>query len=53
MSKHIAPVWEEIFGCHILVSNFILGGLYGYSGGSVISIWKKPPLYGVSAGPSI
>ena len=38
ISKHIAPVWEEILGCHILVSNYILGGLYGYSLGILISI---------------
>jgi hypothetical protein len=42
-----------MFGCQIFVSNFIFGGLYGYSGGNAISIWKKPPLYGVSSGPSI
>ena len=29
ISKQIAPVWLEIFGCQILVSNFIFGGLYG------------------------
>ncbi len=49
----MAPVCEEIFGCHILVSNFIFGGLYGYSGGSTISIWNTPPSYGVPSGPSI
>jgi len=38
MSRQIAPVCEEILGCQIFVSNFILGGLYGYSGGRVISI---------------
>lgn len=43
ISRQIAPVCEEIFGCHILVSNFIFGGLYGYSGGSTISTWKTPP----------
>jgi hypothetical protein len=26
MSKQIAPVWLEMFGCQILVSNFIFGG---------------------------
>lgn len=51
MSRHMAPVWDEILGCHILVSNFIFGGLYGYSGGNRISIWKTPPLYDVSSGP--
>ena len=29
ISKQIAPVCELIFGCHILVSNFIFGGLKG------------------------
>jgi hypothetical protein len=29
ISKQIAPVCELIFGCQILVSNFILGGLKG------------------------
>lgn len=27
ISRQIAPVCEEMFGCHIFVSNFILGGL--------------------------
>jgi len=31
MSRQIAPVCELILGCHIFVSNFILGGLNGYS----------------------
>jgi hypothetical protein len=26
MSRQIAPVWLEMFGCQILVSNFIFGG---------------------------
>ena len=43
MSRQIAPVWELILGCHILVSKRILGGLYGYSAGKTISIWKSPP----------
>lgn len=49
----MAPVWDEILGCHILVSNFILGGLYGYYGGNWISIWYTPPWYTVSSGPLI
>ena len=48
MSRQIAPVWELIFGCHIFVSNFILGGLNGYSPGIVMSTMKVPPSYGVS-----
>lgn len=51
ISRHIAPVCDEILGCQILVSNFILGGLYGYYGGKVISTWKTPPSYGVPCGP--
>jgi hypothetical protein len=32
LTKQImAPVWELIFGCQILVMNFILGGSKGYS----------------------
>jgi hypothetical protein len=27
ISRQIAPVYEDMFGCHILVSNYILGGL--------------------------
>lgn len=42
ISKQIAPVYDEILGCHILVSNYILGGLYGYSFGILISIWYLP-----------
>lgn len=30
ISRQIAPVCDEMFGCHILLINFILGGLYGY-----------------------
>jgi hypothetical protein len=28
MSKQMAPVWEEMLGCQIFVSNFILPYLY-------------------------
>ena len=38
ISKQMAPVWLEILGCQILVSNFIFGGLYGYSFVKTISI---------------
>jgi len=27
ISRQIAPVYEDMFGCQILVSNFIFGGL--------------------------
>ena len=27
MSRQIAPVCEDMFGCHILVSNCIFGGI--------------------------
>jgi len=43
ISRQMAPVCEDMLGCHILVSNFIFGGLYGYSGGRLISTWKTPP----------
>ena len=51
MSKQMAPVCEEIFGCHILVSNCIFGGTYGYLSGILMSIWKVPPSYTLSSGP--
>ena len=34
MSRQMAPVWDETFGCHMRVSNFILGGSKGYCLGS-------------------
>ena len=33
MSRQIAPVTELMLGCHIFVSNFILGGTNGYRSG--------------------
>lgn len=53
MSKHMAPVTEEIFGCQILVMNRTLGGLKGYVSGTLISSMNFPPSYGVSGGPAI
>lgn len=29
ISKQITPVYDDTFGCHIFVANYILGGLYG------------------------
>jgi len=43
MSRQMAPVTLETFGCQILVSNFIFGGWYGYSSGITMSIWNFPP----------
>ena len=63
MSRQIAPVCDEMLGCHTLVSNFIynlvksellfvrlvtFGGLKGYSCGISMSTMKVPPSYGVS-----
>ena len=48
MSRQMAPVYELIFGCQILVSNFIFGGLNGYSDGIMMSTMNVPPSYGVS-----
>lgn len=53
MSKHMAPVADEMFGCHIFVINLTLGGLNGYVSGTLISTWNVPPSYGVSGGPAI
>jgi hypothetical protein len=33
MSRQIAPVFEEMFGCQILVVNLIFGGSKGYAVG--------------------
>jgi hypothetical protein len=35
-----------LFGCHIGVSNFILGGRRGYCGGNERRALKNPPRYG-------
>jgi len=51
LTKQMAPVWELIFGCHILVMNFIFGGSKGYSLGISMSTSKTPPSYGVPSGP--
>jgi hypothetical protein len=51
LTKQIAPVWELIFGCQILVMNFIFGGSKGYSFGIRMSTSKTPPSYGVPSGP--
>jgi len=53
ISRQIAPVYELMFGCQIFVSNFIFGGLNGYSDGISMSTRNVPPEYGVSAGPKI
>lgn len=53
ISRQIAPVTEDIFGCHILVINLTFGGLNGYVSGTLISRTKLPPSYGVSGGPAI
>jgi hypothetical protein len=53
MSRQIAPVTEETFGCQILVTNRTLGGLKGYVSGILISNWNLAPSYGVSGGPAI
>lgn len=43
MSRHIAPVTELMFGCHIFVKNRTFGGLNGYVSGIFISSLKFPP----------
>ena len=53
LTRQIAPVWEDILGCQILVLNFILGGSKGYCLGIRISISNIPPSYGVPCGPFI
>uniref|UniRef100_A0A1A9X066 Uncharacterized protein n=1 Tax=Glossina brevipalpis TaxID=37001 RepID=A0A1A9X066_9MUSC len=53
MSKQMAPVADDIFGCQILVTNRIFGGLKGYVSGTLISSINVPPSYGVSGGPTI
>lgn len=53
MSKQIAPVTDDIFGCHILVINRTFGGLNGYVSGTLISNKNLPPSYAVSGGPAI
>ena len=47
----VHTVWLLTFGCHTLVSNFIIGGRKGYSPGILISILYVPPSYGVPGGP--
>jgi len=44
-------VCELTLGCHSRVSNFITGGLKGYSAGILMSTTYLPPAYGVSGGP--
>jgi len=44
ISRQIAPVTELIFGCHIFVSKFTLGGLNGYVSGILIVNLKTPPI---------
>ena len=34
MSKQMAPVTEDMFGCHILVTKRTFGGLNGYVSGT-------------------
>uniref|UniRef100_A0A1A9V7I4 Uncharacterized protein n=1 Tax=Glossina austeni TaxID=7395 RepID=A0A1A9V7I4_GLOAU len=53
MSKQIAPVTDDMLGCHILVAKRIFGGLKGYVSGTLISSINVPPSYGVSGGPTI
>lgn len=52
-TKQIAPVCDDIFGCHILVINIIFGGSNGYCFGMTMSISNTPPSYTVSNGPLI
>ena len=42
-TRQMAPVLEEMLGCQILVTNFILGGSKGYDDGIWMSILKTPP----------
>ena len=49
----MAPDWEEMLGCQILVTKRILGGSKGYEAGIWMSILKTPPWYGVPSGPMI
>jgi hypothetical protein len=44
ISKQIAPVSDEIFGCQIFVSNLSLGGANGYWDPKIISITNQPPV---------
>uniref|UniRef100_A0A1B0BX29 Uncharacterized protein n=1 Tax=Glossina palpalis gambiensis TaxID=67801 RepID=A0A1B0BX29_9MUSC len=53
ISKHTAPVTEDTFGCHILVTKRTLGALKGYLSGTLISSANFPPSYGVPGGPAI
>ena len=47
----VLTVWLLTLGCHTFVSNFIIGGLKGYSPGILTSIVYVPPSYGVPGGP--
>ena len=49
----MAPVWDDILGCQILVMNFIFGGSNGYCFGISMEISHTPPSYGVPSGPVI
>ena len=53
MSKQMAPLAEEILGCHTFVANLMIGGRNGYSGGMVISSLNVPPSYALPGGPII
>ena len=47
--KH-ALIWEFVLTV-LTVSNIILGGFIGYSGGRVIRPWYRPPAKSLSGGP--
>ena len=43
MSRQMAPVTDEMFGCQMRVRKRTLGGLNGYVSGILISSTKRPP----------
>lgn len=51
VQNHCLTVWLEMFGCHIFVTNFMTGGLKGYSLGILMETSYVPPSYGVPDGP--
>jgi hypothetical protein len=49
IDMHTSPEGWYTLGCHIGVTNFIFGGICGYSGGNVNLALKKPPSLLVSS----
>jgi hypothetical protein len=52
MSKQMAPVSDDTFGCQIGVTKRTAGGSNGYAAGSATVSFHTPPSYGVPSGPA-